>query len=248
MESNAQTDHVLGHELVHAFQYHLITDTLSLNAIGNIPLWMVEGLAEYMSIGSVDAHTAIWLRSGVAANKLPSLKDLTNRPDLYFPYRWGQAFWAYTTGIYGDDIIRKLFIETAKVGYEQAVKRLFKIDAKVFSENWKTALRNAYASYQRKTSLIAPGKQLIHKKNAGELNIVPSLSPDGKRLAFWTEKDLFNIELYVADAESGNNLKKITSKTFGSHIDEYSSFESSVAWSPDSRNVCLLYTSPSPRD
>ncbi len=240
MESNAQTDHVLGHELVHAFQYHLITDTLSLNAIGNIPLWMVEGLAEYMSIGSVDAHTAIWLRSGVAANKLPSLKDLTNRPDLYFPYRWGQAFWAYTTGIYGDDIIRKLFIETAKVGYEQAIKRLFKIDAKVFSENWKTALRNAYAPYQGNADLIAPGKQLIYKKNAGKLNIVPSLSPDGKRIAFWTEKDIFNIDLYIADAESGTNLQKITSNTFGSHIDEYSSFESSVAWSPDSRQLAFV--------
>src|SRR5688572_2254765 len=72
MESNAQTDHVLGHELVHAFQYLLIQDTFNLNAVGNIPLWMVEGLAEYMSIGPADAHTAIWLRSGVANNKLPT--------------------------------------------------------------------------------------------------------------------------------------------------------------------------------
>ena len=42
MESNAQTDHVLGHELVHAFQYHLVKDSLSLNALQNLPLWMVE--------------------------------------------------------------------------------------------------------------------------------------------------------------------------------------------------------------
>jgi len=143
MESNAQTDHVLGHELVHAFQYHIIQDTFSLSAVGNIPLWMVEGLAEYMSIGPVDAHTAIWLRNGVATDKLPTLKDLTNRPDEYFPYRWGQAFWAYTTGMYGDTVIRRLFIETARVGYEQAIKNLFKIDAKEFSTKWQTAIRNA---------------------------------------------------------------------------------------------------------
>lgn len=240
MEANAQTDHVLGHELVHAFQYHLIQDTLSLNAVGNIPLWMVEGLAEYMSIGPSDAHTAIWLRSAVAANKLPTLKDLTNKPGEYFPYRWGQAFWTFVTGIYGDTIIRRLFIETARVGYDRAIKNITKLDEKAFSERWKEAIRTAYSPYQKNTSLTPPGTQLIYKRNAGELNIVPSLSPDGKRVAFWTEKNLFSIDLYVADAETGKNVERVTSNSFASHIDEYSSFESSVAWSPDSRQVAFV--------
>lgn len=239
MESNAQTDHVLGHELVHAFQYHMILDTFNLSAFGNIPLWMVEGLAEYMSIGPVDAHTAIWLRNGVASNKLPTLKDLTNKPNEYFPYRWGQAFWAFTTGIYGDTVIRHLFIETGRVGYEQAIKNVLRIDAKEFSSRWQTAIRNAYSSYQASTQ-APPGTQLIYKKNAGELNIVPSLSPDGKRVAFWTEKNVFSIDLFVADAETGQNIEKVTSSNFGSHIDEYSSFESAVAWSPDSRRLAFV--------
>jgi Tol biopolymer transport system component len=239
MESNAQTDHVLGHELVHAFQYHLIQDTFSLQAVGNIPLWMVEGLAEYMSIGPIDAHTAIWLRNGVATNKLPTLKDLTNKPGEFFPYRWGQAFWTFTTGIYGDTIIRRLFIETARVGYSQAIKNLFKIDEKEFSSRWQTAIRNAYAPLQANTQ-APPGGLLIHKRNAGELNVVPSLSPDGKRVAFWTEKNLFSIDLFVADAETGRNVERVTSNNFGSHIDEYSSYESSVAWSPDSRRLAFV--------
>jgi Tol biopolymer transport system component len=240
MESNAQTDHVLGHELVHAFQYHLIQDTFSLQAVGNIPLWMVEGLAEYMSIGPADAHTAIWLRNGVASDKLPTLKDLTNKPNEFFPYRWGQAFWTYTTGLYGDTIIRKLFIETARIGYEQAIKNLFKIDAKEFSEKWQSAIRTAYDPFRAKTTMTAPGTELIHHKNAGELNIVPSLSPDGTRIAYWTEKNLFSIDLYIADAATGRNIEKVSSNTFGSHIDEYSSFESAVTWSPDSRELAFV--------
>jgi len=239
MESNAQTDHVLGHELVHAFQYHIIQEKLTLNAISNIPLWMVEGLAEYMSIGPVDAHTAIWLRNGVASNKLPTLKDLTNKPNEFFPYRWGQAFWAFATGVYSDMIIRPLFLETGRVGYEQAIKNVLKIDAKTFSEKWQTAIRNAYSTYQSNTQ-AAPGTQLVYKKNAGELNIVPSLSPDGRRVAFWTEKNVFSIDLFVADAETGANVKRVTSNTFGSHIDEYSSFESAVTWSPDSRQLAFV--------
>jgi len=240
METNAQTDHVLGHELVHAFQYHLIQDTLTLNALNNLPLWMVEGLAEYMSIGYVDAHTAMWLRGAVANNKLPTLKDLTNRPDLYFPYRWGQAFWAYVTGQYGDAIIPRLFIESGRRGYPEAIKYLFKVDEKEFSRLWQESLRSAYTPLMGRMAGGAVGQNLVNKKNAGELNIVPSISPDGKWVAFWTEKNLFSLDLYIADATTGEVVERITSAKFNSHIDQYSSFESSVAWSPDSREVAFV--------
>ncbi len=239
MEANAQTDHVLGHELVHAFQYHLIFDTLSINALNNLPLWMVEGMAEYMSIGPRDAHTAIWLRSAVASNQLPTLKDLTSRPDLYFPYRWGQAFWAFVTGIWGDAAIKRLFIETGRSGYQAALKKVLGLNEKEFSERWQQSLRNAYAPLQAGTT--APvGKVLVSKENGGELNVIPSLSPDGSRLAFWTEKNLFSVDLMIADAQTGRIIRKVSSSTFASHIDEYSSFESSVAWSPDSRQLAFV--------
>lgn len=240
MESNAQTDHVLGHELVHAFQYHLVIDSLSLNALNNLPLWMVEGMAEYMSTGYQDANTAMWLRSAVANNKLPTLKDLTNRPDLYFPYRWGEAFWAYVTGLYGDTVIRRLFVETARRGYPDALKRVLRVDEKTFSQQWQEAIRNAYAPYQKNTQQTPTGNHLIGKKNAGELNIVPSISPDGKYVAFWTEKNLFSLDLYIADAATGKVIERVTSTSFNSHIDQYSTYESSVAWSPDSRQLAFV--------
>ncbi|MCI4648787.1 basic secretory protein-like protein, partial [Phaeodactylibacter sp.] len=51
--SHQQTHHVLGHELVHAFQYNMILngDSTNLQSLSNLPLWMVEGMAEYLSIG-----------------------------------------------------------------------------------------------------------------------------------------------------------------------------------------------------
>jgi hypothetical protein len=56
----AETDHVLGHELVHAFQYDILGANL------NLPLWFIEGMAEYLSIGSYDPHTAVWLRDAAS--------------------------------------------------------------------------------------------------------------------------------------------------------------------------------------
>lgn len=240
METNAQTDHVLGHELVHAFQYHLVKDSLTLNALNNLPLWMVEGMAEYVSTGYRDANTAMWLRSGVAANRLPTLKDLTNHPDLYFPYRWGEAFWAYVTGRFGDRVVKRLFMETARRGYNEALKRVLNMDENEFSRQWQEAIRVAYAPYQAKTSAAPPGQRLVTKNEGGRLNLVPSLSPDGKYMAFWSEKNLFSMDLFLADAQSGKILKHVTRNSFNSHVDQYSSYESSITWSPDSRRLAFV--------
>ena len=49
METNQMTRHVIGHELVHAFQYHALlggNQNENFENINNIPLWMIEGMAE----------------------------------------------------------------------------------------------------------------------------------------------------------------------------------------------------------
>src|SRR5690606_10612826 len=61
-----ETDHVLGHELVHAFQYDVTgapgMRTQGLPGVSPLPLWFVEGMAEYLSLGPRYPHTAMWLR------------------------------------------------------------------------------------------------------------------------------------------------------------------------------------------
>ena len=48
------------------------------------------------------------------------------------------------------------------------------------------------------------GHRARHREGqGGELNVGPALSPDGARLAFLSERDLFSIELFVADARTG---------------------------------------------
>ena len=92
------TDHVLGHELVHAFQYDITNTNANsgANSAMSLPLWFIEGMAEYLSIGPVDPNTAMWMREAARREKLPEIKDLDN-PN-YFPYRYGQALWAFIGG------------------------------------------------------------------------------------------------------------------------------------------------------
>ena len=240
-EINSQTRHVLGHELVHAFQYHslLVSDSTSLENIGNIPLWMVEGMAEYLSLGKVDANTAMWMRDAVLNKDIPTLKDLTTN-SKYFPYRYGQAFWSFIGSTYGDTVIMPLFKATAKYGYELAIRRTFGYDDKTLSSLWKSALENSYQPYLKDSSQVRPiGIKIISPDNAGEMNVAPAISPDGKYVAFLSEKDLFSIDLFLADAKTGQIIRKLTSKIRNSHIEEFNFIESAGAWSPDGKKFAF---------
>lgn len=240
MQSRQQTRHVLGHELVHAFQYHSLieSDSTQLENIGNIPLWMVEGMAEYLSVGKVDAFTAMWMRDAYLNKDIPSLRQLTTS-SRYFPYRYGQAFWAYLGSTYGDTIIVPFFRQTARVGYENAIKRTFGYDERTLSNLWRTSIENAYRPYAKDTVNQPVGKRVIDSKNAGEMNVAPAVSPDGKYIAFLSEKELLSIDLFLAEAQTGKILRKLTSKTTNTHIDEFSFIESAGAWSPDSKQFAF---------
>jgi hypothetical protein len=66
----AENDHVLGHELVHVFQFD-IANKLANNRrrfnLEALPLWLVEGMAEYFSKGRIDPLTAMWIRDATSA-------------------------------------------------------------------------------------------------------------------------------------------------------------------------------------
>jgi Tol biopolymer transport system component len=75
----------------------------------------------------------------------------------------------------------------------------------------------------------------LDEENAGNLNISPSLSPDGKHVAFFSERDLFSLDLFLADATTGKIRKKLSSTTRSADIDAFNFFESVGSWSPDGK-------------
>src|ERR671928_153018 len=131
----ADNDHVIGHELVHVFQYNIAESPKSGGTLANmnrLPLWLIEGMAEYISLGRDDANTAMWLRDAALRNDLPSIRKLSTDP-RYFPYRYGQALWAYIGGTWGDNIINTLYRNSLRVGWEAAVRRVLALSSDTLS-------------------------------------------------------------------------------------------------------------------
>ena len=241
--SYADNDHVLGHELVHVFQYDIARNPRfgGLQSLGQLPLWLVEGMAEYLSLGRNDPLTAMWLRDAALRNDLPTIKQLTRDPK-YFPYRYGQALWAYVGGKWGDQAIAQVYASSLRVGFEKAILRELGVSADSLSKEWIARIRTDYTPAITGRTLPQQAGRLVlgQGKKTGDMNLSPSQSPDGKFVAFFSRRGVFSVDLYVADATTGKVVKRLTSPATDPHFDAVSFLYTAGAWSPDSRKIAYV--------
>src|SRR3954469_20994273 len=242
----ADTDHVLGHELTHVFQYDIIkqprgrSQLRSSEAHVELPLWFVEGMAEYLSLGRYAPQTAMYLRDALARDALPDVDQLSRDPHL-FPYRWGHAFWAYVGGRWGDVVAGRLFARATDLGVDVAVQEVLGIDLKQFSKDWKAAIRDAYGPViEGRQTTMSSGKRLLPREEKTiDTYISPSLSPDGTQVAFFSTRSLFTFDLYLADARTGEITAKLLAEDADPHLDSLRFLDSAGSWSPDGAKIAL---------
>jgi Tol biopolymer transport system component len=238
----ADNDHVLGHELVHVFQYNIAEGTPGggLMRLDALPLWLIEGMAEYFSLGREDPLTAMWMRDAVMRNKFPTIKQLTTDP-RFFPYRYGQALWAYVGGRWGDRSIIEVYRSALRLGWDQALIRVLGENSDSLSKDWAAANRAMYlpqvAGRQHPDSV---GTKLVGLARSGDYNLAPTISPDGKLFAFFSSRSLFTIDLFVGDAVTGKIIKKLGGPSSDPHFDAISFINSAGDWSPDGGEFAFI--------
>ncbi|MEJ2238098.1 MAG: hypothetical protein P8X82_07355 [Gemmatimonadales bacterium] len=248
----AETDHVIGHELVHAFQFDITGEgggTLISGVPGaaRMPLWFVEGMAEYLSVGYKDSQTAMWMRT-LVANEAPLGPALDSQP-----YQYGQALWAYIGGHWGDEVVgRILKAARATPSAGGAMQRILRISPDSLIHDWYEETRELAEPLVSQTEspgdfvddLPGSGGQvgqystgwpygqpiLGASTGSGRYNIAPSLSPDGSEVIYLSEKDLFAIEMFMADAETGEVKRKIVKAALDPHFEGLQFVHSAGDW------------------
>lgn len=243
--SMSESDHVLGHELVHAFQFDITGQ--GPNAAGvdipgaiRLPLWFIEGMAEYLSVGPIDPNTAMWMRDGVECDCLPTISQL-NDP-RFFPYRYGQALWSFVAGTYGDEIVGRILKVAGRTGSAiGAFQAVLGITIDTLSTEWHEATLEAYEPIVAATDPPDTYGEIIigTDHDGGRQNVAPSISPDGSEILYLSEAGLFSIDLFLADANTGKTKRKITNTAVDPHFEALQFIASSGSWAPDGERFAL---------
>ncbi|HEV8410253.1 MAG TPA: hypothetical protein VGQ30_07075 [Gemmatimonadaceae bacterium] len=246
----AETEHVMTHEMVHQFQFDVYARGHSGNGIQTLiqnapPSWYMEGMAEYLSIGPDHPATDAVIRDAALNGNIPSMKQMTERPDVFFPYRYGESFWRFIGARWGDEIIGEILAATPTLGADRAFKRHTGFDLSELGDEWKETMQTTYlpavASLDRPRKIALP---LLNAKRTGGIipvYVAPAFSPDGRQIAYISSGNLLRAEvfldLYLADATTGKRIKRLTASTMNPEFEEMRYIYSQSAFSPDGRTI-----------
>ena len=250
----ADFEHVLQHEMTHQFQYDIWSRGRAGGGIQTLiaiapPLWFAEGMAEYLSLGPINAETAMWLRDASLEGKLPTIKQMTADPYEYFPYRFGHALWSYIGERWGDEAVGAILKATLAGGIEPAFRRTIGLTLDQLSEQWRDAVQKRYLpEIGSRTKARAVADELLSKERSeGTLHLAPALSPDGSQVAYFSEKDFYSVDMYLADGVTGKVKRRILKSGVSSNYETYRFINSQANWSPDGKYLAFA-AKRGPRD
>ncbi len=220
----SETDQILGHEIVHAFQFDM---TRSRRGGLAWPLWAVEGMAQYLSVGAVDGDAALWLRDAVVSDLLPEHRREAER--RFSPYKYGHAFWAYLAGRFGDRVLADALKASGSI--EKRLRSATTRELDVLYAEFRAAAREHFAASK---DAAADGRSpLLRGADAGRYHLGPALSPDGRRAVFFSERDRLSLDLFVANTESGAIEAKLLTTTGSARFESLQAIRSAGAWNPN---------------
>lgn len=193
--------HVVVHELVHAFQYDILLgqtmgSTFSFVQGGQPPLWFVEGMAEYFSLGW-DSTADMQMRDAALTDTLPTLEMMNEyrvQTGFIF-YKGGQSVMQYIAETYGEHKISEMLRDLRDLrGIEDAVKTNLGISFDEFDDAWRRWVKRKYYHLANKKYDTEEGP-LISRHNDDEsiINLHPSISPDGTKAVYLTARGFYPV-------------------------------------------------------
>lgn len=234
--------HVINHELVHVFMFdiafHSTAKGAARRAFFPIPLWFAEGAAEWFSSGW-DKQSEMWVRDATVYDWLVPLEYLSGGFQVY---KEGQAAMRYMAQTYGDEKVVDFFKAVGRTrDVERALQEVVGLDEEKFSERWVKAMKQEYwPLYSNKQEAEAVGRRLTdHEKERAYFSQQPSLSPDGRHIAFFSDRDDL-VDLFLMNAADGKIVRKLVTGYKSNRFLTLHSFESSIGFSPDGDRLCFV--------
>ncbi|MBI9073145.1 MAG: PD40 domain-containing protein [Melioribacteraceae bacterium] len=237
----AKFRHVIHHELVHAVMRDMLYGGTVQNIISRgislqLPLWYHEGMAEYLS-SDWETNSDMFIRDAIINEYLPDIPYLSG----YFAYRGGQALMKYIAEKYGVEKIAEILNKTQGLGkLEAGIKASIGLTIEELNDRWKKDLKRKYwpdiADRQDPDEFAK--KLTDNKKDGGFYNTSPAISPQGDKIVFISDRDIY-FDIYVINAFDGKVIDKIAESGRANDFEELNVLTPALTWAPDNKRVAI---------
>lgn len=208
----------------------------------NVPAWFAEGVAQYnipdLAYDFWDTHRDMILRMYALDGNMLSWNEMAvfGKTSLgnESSYNAGFAFVKYIAERYGIEKLREIsrnLSSLTELTIDGAIERAVGKDGEALYNEWVSFLRDDYAA---RTASVK--NKIVAGTTIGDVgfgNFYPTFSPDGRRLAYVSNKeaDYFALSsIYLYDLQTKQEKKLIDG------------VRSTLSWSPDSKNIYYTKT------
>ena len=243
--------HVLHHELTHAVIFNLLygnalKSILSREALFRPPLWFAEGYAEYSSRKGWDFEADMYARDAVVEGYMPPVEYLNG----FLAYKGGQSVINYIVEKYGREKILEILNKgRMMVTMDRALKAALGVSMEDLTNEWQKSLKRMYwPEIARRDTPKEIAKALTdHSEDHSVFNQKPEWSPQGDRLAFFSDRsnprngysDRYN-EIYIISTIDGEIISRLVQAEHSGDLESLHSYLSGLAWSPDGSRIAFV--------
>lgn len=234
--------HVLRHELVHVFQYLMLErwGGMGIYAVQQVPLWVMEGTAEYFSEGwSTGAES--FMRDAVINDYVVPLDELAQYGG-YIVYKEGQAAFRFLEERYGKDVIKGIISRLAgNPSISEAVKGVLNMDMEQLAKEFSLYNKKKYYGYVSEYEFPTERfKRLTdHNNDRGWMNVGPALSPKGDRLAVISDRTGYT-DIYLLSLADGRVLKRLVAGQKTPDLENLHLLRPGICFSPDGSKLAFI--------
>lgn len=226
--------HVLEHELAHQFTVQQVSDLSSQEGsflpLEAIPLWFIEGLAEYASLGGLTPQVRATLADGLLAEaafdegdkraKDHRLPPFFNQGPGTFQriYLQGHAQLAFIAETWGDDALRSVLSQSPRLGslpqaeaFDELLGRITATPPEEIEKRWKRWLDEKIG--RRARAAAHPFDQVERIDDLGDGQIDALVLSPGRDVAFYRVVDTTTgrTRLYLRELADGGKRREVAS-------------------------------------
>ena len=215
---------LITHELTHEFEFDMIPRGLMAGAI---PLWMDEGLSNYMA-GYWNVLDLMQVRDAALTDNVPRMSHfqaeaLSGR----LPYSMGHACFEFIVAKWGKEGLRQFLFSLRKsaVGSgESAYQEALKVDPEEFDDMFDRYLKDRFKAFRDKERPVDYGRNLAPKAGTSAYSNVLSIeaSPSGDMLAAVVANNRdYELDIILISAKNGEVIHNLTEGFDYKHRIEY---------------------------